>query len=69
MTGLDWPGLMRLGLGRLKLDPDVFWRLTPAELALMAGIDRQGGALSRRGLDLLIARYPDLEEENDRPGD
>ena len=32
MTGLDWPGLMRAGLGQLRLTPDAFWRLTPIEL-------------------------------------
>ncbi|MDO5528359.1 MAG: phage tail assembly chaperone [Paracoccus sp. (in: a-proteobacteria)] len=41
---LDWPGLMRAGMGRLGLAPDVFWRLTPAELALMLGLESAAGA-------------------------
>jgi uncharacterized phage protein (TIGR02216 family) len=36
-TGFDWPALMRAGLHGLKLTPDVFWSLTPAELQLMLG--------------------------------
>lgn len=59
MTGLDWPALMRAGLQGLKLTPEQFWRLTPAELRLMLG---QGGGrapLSRQGLDALLKAYPD----------
>jgi uncharacterized phage protein (TIGR02216 family) len=49
---------MALGLGRLRLAPDLFWSLTPRELLLMAG----AGALSavapdRGGLEALISRY------------
>lgn len=50
-----------MGLARLRLHPDSFWRLTPRELMLMAGQD--GGAgdgaamLDRAGLDALIARF------------
>ena len=41
--GMDWPGLLRVGigparLGGLGLTPAEFWALTPAELALMLGI-------------------------------
>ena len=31
MTGFDWPALMHAGLHGLKLSPDTFWRLTPAD--------------------------------------
>lgn len=66
MTGLDWPALMRAGLQGLKLTPEQFWRLTPAELRLMLG---QGGGrapLSRQGLDALLKAYPDKKPgEND----
>ena len=34
---LDWAGLMRAGLRGLGLTPEAFWRLTPAELAMMLG--------------------------------
>lgn len=62
MTRFDWPALMRAGMQGLRLRPEDFWRLTPAELRLMLG---QGGAqapLSRAGLDALLAAYPDREQ-------
>lgn len=59
---IDWPGLMQLGLVGLRLTPEVFWGLTPAELMLMAGADARPRPLSRTGLDALLARFPD------RPG-
>jgi uncharacterized phage protein (TIGR02216 family) len=65
MQQVDWPGLMRLGLVRLGLAPDVFWALTPAELLLLAGLDGAGleggghAAMTRAGLDALAARFPD----------
>ena len=58
--GLDWPGLMRAGMRGLGLRPDQFWALTPAELALMLGIEPgKGGAMTRGRLAELVARYPD----------
>ncbi|GLK63221.1 phage tail assembly chaperone [Paracoccus kondratievae] len=64
--GLDWPGLLRAGLGParlggLGLTPGQFWTLTPAELALMLGVDpaHGGGAMTRARLAELAARYPD----------
>ena len=59
MSRVAWPALMRLGLVQLRLEPDVFWRLTPAELMLMAGAPEARGALDRSGLAELIARFPD----------
>jgi uncharacterized phage protein (TIGR02216 family) len=57
---IAWPRLMRLGLVELRLAPEVFWSLTPAELMLMAGLDRPGsGAMDRSVLESLMARYPD----------
>ncbi len=60
---LDWPGLMRLGLGRLGLRPAEFWALTPAELLLMLGQgappSAQAGPLDAAGLAALAARFPD----------
>ena len=61
-TGLDWPGLMRAGLRGLGLKPAEFWDLTPAELALMMGIEFGAGAMTRSSLHELMARFPD------RPG-
>ncbi|WP_323010346.1 phage tail assembly chaperone [Paracoccus sp. (in: a-proteobacteria)] len=74
--GLDWPGLLRLGLGPVRmgglgLRPDEFWALTPAELALMLRIAAgRGGAMTRARLTELAARYPDrpLEQHNEKGG-
>lgn len=68
--GLDWPGLMRAGLQGLRLRPAEFWELTPAELALMLGVEPgagaaagvRAGAMSRSGLDALMARFPDAAD-------
>ena len=57
--GLDWPALMRAGLTGLKLTPDVFWALTPAELRLMLGEDTQSAPMLQNGLAALMAAYPD----------
>lgn len=62
--GLDWPGLMKVGLGPahiggLGLTPAQFWALTPAELALMLGIEPGTRAMSRDRLAELAARFPD----------
>lgn len=63
MKRIAWGRLMQLGLGRMGLTPAVFWDLTPAEFMLMAGIGEADGALSRDGLDALIARFPDAGAE------
>ncbi|SEH60041.1 phage tail assembly chaperone [Paracoccus alkenifer] len=70
--GLDWPGLMRAGLhgpgvGGLGLRPAEFWDLTPAELALMLGVEPAAGAgagmraaaMTRSALGELMVRFPD----------
>lgn len=66
--GLDWAGLMRAGLQGLRLRPAEFWELTPAELALMLGVEPgagagvKAGAMTRSGLDALMARFPDAAD-------
>jgi uncharacterized phage protein (TIGR02216 family) len=59
MTGLDWAGLMRAGLGELRLPPEVFWRLTPIELRIMLGVDAVQPPLTRARLEELAAAFPD----------
>ncbi len=61
---LEWGALMRLGMGRLALSPAVFWALTPAELLLMAGLDKTPPPMSRDVLENLARLYPD-ERKND----
>lgn len=63
-AGLDWPALMRVGMGPpaqggLGLRPAQFWALIPAELALMLGVSPGGGAMTRDRLAELAARFPD----------
>lgn len=62
--GVDWPGLMRLGLGALRLAPDVFWSMTPAELRLAlegAGYLSPSADLpmDRQRLEQLMRAFPD----------
>lgn len=61
MTGgsLDWPGLMRAGMRGLGLRPAEFWALTPAELALMLGVEASNPPLTRARLREMAARWPD----------
>ncbi|WP_170770526.1 rcc01693 family protein [Ruegeria lacuscaerulensis] len=69
MSGFDWPALMRAGMTGLRLTPDQFWRLTPAELRLMLGQGAGVPAMNRAGLDALLAAYPDKEQgERDDDG-
>ena len=60
---VDWPALMRLGLGVLRLPPDAFWSMTPGELhrALEgAGVLPAGAPGMDRGrLAELMAAFPD----------
>ncbi|MBO9410396.1 MULTISPECIES: rcc01693 family protein [unclassified Ruegeria] len=69
MSGFDWPALMRAGMTGLRLTPEQFWRLTPAELRLMLGQGAGTPAMNRAGLDALLAAYPDKEQgERDDDG-
>lgn len=58
-SGLDWPGLMRAGMAGLGLAPWEFWRLTPAELALMLGDPAALPPMGRSRLDDLRQKWPD----------
>ncbi len=66
MSGIDWPGLMRAGIGRLGLTPEVFWRLSPAELRLMLGAEGAAPPLTRARLDELAAAYPDAAAQESK---
>jgi uncharacterized phage protein (TIGR02216 family) len=61
--GIDWPGLMRVGLHGLGLEPAAFWRLTPVELRIMLGADRAAPPMTRARLDELAAAFPDISKE------
>ena len=57
----NWPELLRAGVLHLRLSPEAFWALTPAELRLLMG-DRGRASLDRSGLDALLAQFPDSGE-------
>lgn len=67
MTGIDWPGLLRVALYDLRLEPQQFWRLTPMELRIMLGAETTTPPLTRARLNELAAAFPDIrrEMEND----
>jgi uncharacterized phage protein (TIGR02216 family) len=52
---------MRFGLARLRLPPEQFWRLTPRELAAMAGLGGAAAAFGRAEFGRMMAQYPDEE--------
>jgi uncharacterized phage protein (TIGR02216 family) len=58
-----WGALMRAGMGRLRIAPDQFWRMTPKELAaaLDGAAGRAGAAhpMGRAAFEALMARFPD----------
>lgn len=65
--GLDWAGLMRVGLHQLRLRPAEFWALTPAELAIMLGESAAGArAMGRSRFEALLARFPDDADGSER---
>lgn len=64
MSRIDWPGLMRTGLGRLGLRPAEFWALTPAELMLMLGVGASGAPMGRARFEALAQRHPDEGEKD-----
>lgn len=57
---IDWPGLMRAGMGELRLTPAVFWALSPIELRIMLGADALVPPLTKARLEELAAAYPDV---------
>ena len=65
MRPFPWDAAIGFGLGVLKLSPDVFWRMTPRELALAIRAIRRPEAepIAREALDALAARFPDSTHE------
>ncbi|MEO1549374.1 MAG: phage tail assembly chaperone [Pseudomonadota bacterium] len=54
-----WGAMLRVALRDLRLSPEAFWALTPAEFLILTGLDQGGGAMTRSQLDLLSRRFPD----------
>ncbi|MFN6926022.1 MAG: rcc01693 family protein [Tabrizicola sp.] len=66
--GIDWRGLMQAGLHGLRLEPAVFWRLTPVELRIMLGREGLVPPLTRARLAELAAAFPDAAKEDCNAG-
>ena len=64
-TRFDWAALARAGMTGLRLTPDQFWALTPAELKLMLG-QGERAVMQRDGLEALMRAFPD-DENGDAP--
>ncbi len=58
---MNWPALMSLGLGHLRLTPDTFWSMTPREFQA-ALAPRTANPMTRAALDTLAAQHPDRHE-------
>jgi uncharacterized phage protein (TIGR02216 family) len=56
---------MQLGIGRLHLSPDQFWRSTLRELVIAAGLTSHGAFLGspllRQNLEDMMRSFPDGE--------
>jgi uncharacterized phage protein (TIGR02216 family) len=59
---IDWGAWMRVGLRDHRLDPDVFWQLTPAELMLIAGLEPSHTPMNRDRLSAMLDAFPDQEK-------
>lgn len=68
MSRIDWPGLVRAGLGQLQLAPAEFWQLTPVELQIKLGAENATPPLTRARLEQLAAAYPDAGKGTDHGG-
>lgn len=60
-----WAEAMTLGLGQLRLSPEIFWRLTLPELAAAARASQpvRNAPIRRGELESLMMRFPDSGEE------
>jgi uncharacterized phage protein (TIGR02216 family) len=63
MTGIDWAGLMQVGLHGLGMQPEAFWRLTPVEPRIKLGAQASTAPLTRARLEDLARAFPDVKKE------
>lgn len=55
---IPWRQWLSFAVGALRLDPETFWSMTVGEWRWLTAA-APSGALTRAGLDALIALYPD----------
>ena len=67
-TFFPWASVIRFGLSRLRLPPEMFWRLSLIELTALIGADGLPAMATRQGLEALMAQFPDLKDYKE-PGD
>lgn len=60
---MNWTALMAIGLGQLRLSPEVFWSMTPRELAACTGGLASTVPMTREALERLAAQHPDTPNE------
>ena len=59
-VAFPWEAVLHLGLSRLRLDPTVFWAMTPIEFfAAIGGMAQQRAGLDAAALSALMAAFPD----------
>ncbi len=65
MGKFPWSNILQLGIGRLRLSPEQFWRSTLRELVLAAGlVPSPQVPLLRQSLFEMMENYPDAERSN-----
>ncbi|MCY0146341.1 phage tail assembly chaperone [Hoeflea sp. G2-23] len=66
-TFFPWASVIRFGLGRLRLSPETFWRLSLPELVALIGSEAGPGPATRQSLNALMAQFPD-DRSTKEPG-
>jgi uncharacterized phage protein (TIGR02216 family) len=61
VSRFPWGTIMQLGIGRLRLSPEQFWRSTLRELVIAAGLTSHGSPLLRQNLEEMMRSFPDDE--------
>lgn len=60
---LDFSGMLRVALAEMKLEPSVFWGLTPYEFMTMTGRTPSDAPMVRARLEDLSRAFPDTRGE------
>jgi uncharacterized phage protein (TIGR02216 family) len=62
VSKFPWGTIMQLGIGRLRLSPDHFWRSTLRELVIGCGLSgAHGQPPLRQTLEDMMRNFPDGE--------